>query len=124
MVTVTLKTVRYNLRSFGYKIGDVKKIKTVGYTSSGRVKEILVEHSGGELWLRSNRFRMVMNSGIIRSTNFSVKIKKGVAYFKGHGWGHGVGMCQWGAKGMAENGWDYKKILKYYYCGAEVVKEE
>ncbi|HAX61237.1 MAG TPA: cell division protein, partial [Elusimicrobia bacterium] len=120
---ISLKTVGYNLRSSGYKTGDVKKIKTVGRTSSNRVKEILVEHSKGVLWLRSNRFRMAMNPNILRSTNFTVKIKNGVAYFRGHGWGHGVGMCQWGAKGMAENGWNYKKILKHYYRGAEIINE-
>ncbi|MDO8733922.1 MAG: SpoIID/LytB domain-containing protein, partial [Elusimicrobiota bacterium] len=122
--SILVKTVGSNLRSIGYKLGDVKKIKTVGRTSSDRVKEILVEHSKGKLWLRSNRFRMAMNPNIIRSANFTVKIKNGVAYFKGHGWGHGVGMCQWGAKGMAENGWDYKKILKHYYRGTEIINEE
>lgn len=120
---ISLKTVGYNLRAAGYKAGDVKKIKTVGRTASGRIKEILVEHSKGKLWLRSNRFRMALNPNVIRSTNFTVKIKKGVSYFKGHGWGHGVGMCQWGAKGMAEDGWNYKKILRHYYRGAEIIRE-
>ena len=118
--SISLKTVGNSLRSAGYKTGDVKKIKTVGRTSSDRVKEILVEHSKGALWLRSNRFRMAMNPNVIRSTNFKVKIKNGVAYFRGHGWGHGVGMCQWGAKGMAEDGWNYKKILKHYYKNSEI----
>ena len=35
----------------------------------------------------------------------------------GHGWGHGVGMSQWGAYGYAKHGWDYKQILKHYYTG-------
>jgi stage II sporulation protein D len=35
----------------------------------------------------------------------------------GHGWGHGVGMSQWGAYGYAKHGWDYKAILKHYYTG-------
>jgi len=35
----------------------------------------------------------------------------------GRGWGHGIGMCQWGAYGYAKNGWDYKRILKHYYTG-------
>lgn len=122
--SISVKTVGSILRSFGYKVGDVKKIKTVGRTASDRVKEILIEHSKGKLWLRSNRFRMAMNPNILRSTNFTVKIKNGVAYFRGHGWGHGVGMCQWGAKGMADAGWDYKKILEHYYLGAEIVNEE
>jgi stage II sporulation protein D len=35
----------------------------------------------------------------------------------GHGWGHGIGMSQWGAYGYAKHGWTYKKILKHYYTG-------
>src|SRR5215212_8944479 len=33
----------------------------------------------------------------------------------GRGWGHGVGMSQWGAEGAARHGWDYKRILAHYY---------
>ncbi|MGF7060798.1 SpoIID/LytB domain-containing protein [Brassicibacter mesophilus] len=40
--------------------------------------------------------------------------------FNGKGWGHGLGMSQWGAKGMAELGYNYKEILEYYYTGAIV----
>lgn len=39
----------------------------------------------------------------------------GAVTIRGRGWGHGVGMSQWGAKKMAEQGWDYKKILGHYY---------
>ena len=35
--------------------------------------------------------------------------------FVGKGWGHGVGLCQWGARGMAEQQFNYKQILAYYY---------
>jgi stage II sporulation protein D len=40
--------------------------------------------------------------------------------FNGKGFGHGLGMSQWGAKGMAEAGNNYQKILEYYYQGAKV----
>jgi stage II sporulation protein D len=43
--------------------------------------------------------------------------------FKGTGYGHGLGMSQWGAKGYAELGYDYKKILQTYYSGVNIVKE-
>jgi stage II sporulation protein D len=43
--------------------------------------------------------------------------------FKGKGYGHGLGMSQWGAKGYAELGYDYKKILQSYYNGVNIVKE-
>ena len=35
----------------------------------------------------------------------------------GHGWGHGIGMSQWGCYGYAKHGWAYKAILKHYYTG-------
>jgi stage II sporulation protein D len=40
--------------------------------------------------------------------------------FTGHGWGHGVGMAQWGANGYAQHGWDYRQILAHYYQGTTV----
>ncbi|MEW6555871.1 MAG: SpoIID/LytB domain-containing protein [Elusimicrobiota bacterium] len=120
----SLKKITVCLKNSGYKIGTVKKIKTIGHTSSNRVKEILVEHSKGKLWLLSNRFRTAIGANIIRSTNFIVKTKNNIVYFNGHGWGHGVGMCQWGAKGMAEDGWDYKDILQHFYKGVKIKKFE
>ena len=51
----------------------------------------------------------------------SRKMRDGIE-LSGHGWGHGVGMCQWGAVGRAEAGQDYRRILRAYYSGAEVVK--
>jgi len=42
--------------------------------------------------------------------------------FVGKGNGHGVGMSQWGAKGLADQGYDYKAILQYYYKNVELVK--
>ena len=38
----------------------------------------------------------------------------------GGGYGHGVGMSQWGARGMAENGFGYEEILKHYFTGLEL----
>lgn len=41
--------------------------------------------------------------------------------FKGSGWGHGLGMSQWGARGMAASGMDYRSILSFYYTGIDLV---
>jgi len=43
--------------------------------------------------------------------------------FNGKGWGHGVGMSQWGAKGLADMGYNYKQIIKHYYTGVEIEKK-
>jgi stage II sporulation protein D len=53
----------------------------------------------------------------------SIEISDKKYVFKGKGYGHGLGMSQWGAKGYAEQGYDYKKILQAYYSGVNIVKE-
>lgn len=44
----------------------------------------------------------------------------GMIVFSGKGWGHGVGMSQWGSKALAEHGWDYRRILEHYYPGTSL----
>ena len=68
----------------------------------------------------SNKFRLAIDPNIIRSTNFKVKIKGDIAIFEGRGWGHGVGMCQWGAYFMAKRGFKAEDILRFYYPGAKI----
>ena len=53
--------------------------------------------------------------GGLRSSLFVVDVKDGAASFRGAGFGHGVGMCQTGAVGMAETGKTYQQILRHYY---------
>ncbi|MEK7766522.1 MAG: hypothetical protein AAB368_09810, partial [bacterium] len=56
----------------------------------------------------------------IMSTRFTVKSSGGEFIFIGRGWGHGVGLCQWGARGQARQGRSYRKILRFYYPGTEL----
>lgn len=56
----------------------------------------------------------------LRSTCFSVRFQSGSFCFTTKGYGHGVGMSQWGAKAMAEQGADYAAILAHYYPGTEL----
>lgn len=56
----------------------------------------------------------------LRSANFRITIKGNEMIFTTVGYGHGVGMSQWGANGMAENEYDFEEILKHYYTGVEV----
>jgi stage II sporulation protein D len=50
---------------------------------------------------------------------FDVDINSDEVILSGKGFGHGVGMCQWGAISLSQNGWDYKEILELYYPGTE-----
>lgn len=58
----------------------------------------------------------------LKSNWFTVEVQDGEASFKGRGLGHGVGLCQWGARGMAEAGKKFPEILKHYYPEAQLIQ--
>ncbi len=110
------------LQANGYDIGKIINIKVNERSPSGRAMEMKISHKNGKLLLQANKFRLLMGSDIIRSALFKIRKDKDAYIFEGTGWGHGVGMCQEGAKGMAEKGYDYSKILKFYYPGTQITQ--
>ncbi len=58
----------------------------------------------------------------VKSFHFDVCKKAGKITFSGRGFGHHIGLCQWGARQMVRDGWDYKAILKFYYPGTHFMK--
>lgn len=66
----------------------------------------------------------IRNAFGLRSACFTLKYADGRFCFSVRGWGHGVGMSQYGANEMAKQGADYREILTYYYPGVSVVKKE
>ncbi|MDR3195464.1 MAG: SpoIID/LytB domain-containing protein [Endomicrobium sp.] len=97
-------------------VGKIKSIKIKGKTSSGAAKELEITHSNGKCILNAYKFRLNIDAWKIKSHFFdSIKIKDDKICFKGKGWGHKAGLCQCGAKGMAEKGKTYSKILVYFY---------
>ncbi len=110
------------LKKGGYKVGVVKKIKIKKRTKSKRIKKLLIKGTLGEVTLSGEDMRKVVGYATLRSTLFKVRKKGSDFNFKGYGSGHGVGLSQWGAKGMADNGYSYKKILRRYYPGTKLKK--
>lgn len=99
------------------KLADRRlKIKILERTKSGRVKAIKV----GKKVLTGEDLRKMIGYGNIKSTRFQMESNGYLIEFKGSGHGHGVGMCQWGAKGMAEKNYNYREILRYYYPGTDI----
>lgn len=91
------------------------KIKLVEKTESGRVKKISID--GNIVDGREIRELFGLNS-----TNFKIYYnpKTNIVEIETMGYGHGVGMSQWGANGMAKNGKTYEEILRHYYTGVEL----
>ena len=60
----------------------------------------------------------------LRSTDFNINIRDNMVYITTNGYGHGVGMSQYGANEMAKKGYGYEDILKHYYSNIEIVKNK
>ena len=68
---------------------------------------------------KSSKIRTALG---LRSTSFTIDLVEDKVIFNVNGFGHGVGMSQYGANGMAKEGYDYKSILKHYYSNCEIKK--
>ncbi len=93
----------------------VVKSKTV----TGRAKEIAVVTSSNRP-IEATELRKKLGWKKLPSTNFTLKVEDGTAVFDGKGYGHGVGLCQWGALEMAKSGKTYTEILMRYFPGAAI----
>jgi stage II sporulation protein D len=67
---------------------------------------------------------LILGPSVVKSTRFVVDHIAGSFRFFGTGYGHGVGMSQWGAYAMAQKGAGYRDILEYYYPGTELLSME
>lgn len=119
---LTLKEIEERLKVAGIKVAGVTDVKAGARNNRGRLKNVLIVSSRGEIVVTGNNFRKVMGYGVIKSTNFVIKVTNGEASFSGLGNGHGVGLCQWGSKQRALDGFGYAEILSYYYPGTELKK--
>jgi SpoIID/LytB domain protein len=79
---------------------------------------LTVHGSRGSVTLRGNDFRRLVGYDTLKSTLFAVAVDGEMARFAGRGYGHGVGLDQWSAKTMAEQGYPARQIVEYYYPGA------
>ena len=102
-------------------LGPVEGLEIVRMTPSGRVQDLAFRGAGMDLVLsRLDIRRALMHEGqILNSTDFSVTEREdGLVELNGRGYGHGAGMCQWGAIGRARAGQGFEEILNTYYPGA------
>jgi stage II sporulation protein D len=111
------------------RAGVAQSVVVGSRTVSGRVGTLVITTDRGRFTLRGNDIRYVMRppgGEILNSTYFSVLATPGAdgaiakLTLSGMGYGHGVGMCQWGAIGRARAGQDFRTILRTYYPGTTV----
>jgi stage II sporulation protein D len=106
-------------------IGQITDLRVVSRGSSHRVTDLEIIGTNGTAHVRGGRIRSALGLReqlfvIDREYDDSGRVTEFV--FTGRGWGHGVGMCQVGAYGLAKQGWTSEQILKAYYSGIEITR--
>lgn len=125
-------TCKLSAAEVSRKVGlkEVREIRPLGCGPSGRATKVRISHAGGNKVFSLREFRGRVGRGLsrLRSGAFEVEPRGGAGFqpvrfvFRGRGFGHGVGMCQYGALGMARQGASYGRILAHYYRGAKLIR--
>ncbi len=121
-VRLTPAEVEKAIARYG-SVGRVRDVEPRRTGVSGRVVEMLVRGSVGDLLLKGLKIRWALG---LRENLFVVDRERDAKgdvvrfVFTGKGWGHGVGLCQVGAYGMAQAGAKYEQILRHYYTGVRI----
>jgi stage II sporulation protein D len=120
--TFSAADIEKALGSCGYRVDGIKSIKVADRSASMRVKQVRVIAVSGAVTMKGTDFRRALGYSSLPSTCFEVRRDGTNFVFVGKGSGHGVGLCQFGAKVMAEQGIGYREILAYYYPGTALMR--
>lgn len=118
---MALRDISAKLTGKGFPADDISGIEIISRNGSGRINQLEIRCPDKSLVISAKDFRQALGPNTVRSANFSLKVISGMAYFEGLGWGHGVGMCQWGSYYMAKSGENYRQILQHYYPQSNIV---
>ena len=102
---------------------NVKGINLItihSHTSTGRVRDLTIESAEGSKIIKATDLRKLLGWSRLPSTDFQLTAAGDSIIFEGKGYGHGVGLCQWGALQMAKDGKNYREILSYFYPGTVI----
>lgn len=108
---------------YGINIGKIMHLRPINRGKSGRIIEMLIEGSEGTISIgKTLPIRRLLAADCLKSSWFDIEERYGTFILHGHGWGHGVGLCQIGAARMAAEGYDFHDILKFYYPGTKLTR--
>lgn len=121
----------YSVHPWKYELknSDLKKLNlsdvfsvSLDYNNSNRVNNLTFATSKGDVKIKATDFRKKIGNTIIKSTLFDVNVIGNKVFVSGKGYGHGVGMSQYGAVEMAKKGSNYKDIIEFYFPGTNIEK--
>lgn len=115
--------LRRALIQAGKDVGDIRSVEIADKGPSGRVTNLRFTGSKGDAEIAGADLRTLLGPHNMRSTLLTdFAYADGKLTMEGRGFGHGVGMCQWGARGLAQKGWSPERIVKFFYKDIEITK--
>lgn len=116
----SLTVKRDRLLSLLGKRADEVRLKILDLSDSGRVRQLRLEAEASAKTFSGDQWRRLLGLSSVKSLKFEVQPTDTGFQLAGRGYGHGVGLCQYGSNGMGKSGADYEQILKHYYTGIEL----
>lgn len=102
------------------KLFPLRGIRVTKRDKAGLVQEVRINGSNSAITLSGKKAYSLSTD--IKSFCFTIYNKGGRVIFDGRGYGHHIGLCQWGAREMVREGHDYKSVLSFYYPGTRLMK--
>ncbi len=114
--------IEKKLRDANVYVSNIHTVNIMDPGNGNHGSKVEITSRSGSKEMNANEFRLLIGPNYLYSTAFRSQDNGKSITFSGRGWGHGVGMCQYGARTMAENGSRWTAILKYYYPKIELVR--
>jgi stage II sporulation protein D (peptidoglycan lytic transglycosylase) len=114
------RSIRLDEIAKAVSIAGIQDISIKTYTSTNRVKQLSIKTDSGVSTMNATDFRKALGWSRLPSTNFTLTRIGDAIIFQGSGYGHGVGLCQWGMLKMAREGKNYREILSFFYPGTTI----
>lgn len=121
---ISIAKIASALKRIGYRVNAIEDLEIASITPAGRVKSVMIRSAGRTTRVSGEALRAALGNTVILSSFFELELIDGQAVFSGRGSGHGVGLCQWGAKEMAQRGYGFQAILSHYYPGTNLARME
>ncbi len=112
------------LRKEGFSlVRKIYRINIISKTKSERAKEVEVVSGSSKFKINTKDLRRILGYSALKSTKiYKIDVNSKDITFYGYGWGHGVGLCQWGANELTLRGKNFKEVLEYYYPNTKIKK--
>lgn len=118
----TISELEDALRPMFPKINGIREIRIVKRDRAGLVTKIHIRDKHTTYVLGGRKLYSLCGNKRVKSHAFSIKKESTIVIIEGKGYGHHLGMCQWGAKHMIEKGHTFKDVIAFYYPGTELLR--